>query len=83
MINLNLDKVSFTELVNHLREVEKSPLEVSSGTFRKILCFRATEKEVAHISNIETICMWTAANGYSASLTSFADTITVTLTKLY
>lgn len=86
MINSDLHKVSLPELLEHLGDIESSPMRVKRTYDTTRLIFEPTPTEVAHVSNIEVICSWAAAHRHSVSLqTNGADNngIAVVITRLF
>lgn len=85
MINSDIDKVSLPELLEHLGDIESSPMRVKRAYDNTRLIFEPTPTEVAHVSNIDVICNWAAAHRHSVSIqTNGADNgIAVVITRLF
>lgn len=86
MINSDISKATLPELLEHLGDIESSPMRIKNTYDNTRLIFEPTPTEVAHVSNIEVICSWAAAHGYSVSIqTNGADNngIAVCLSRLY
>ncbi len=83
MLPTDLNRVSSSELIDELREIESSPIEVKERDGGIALRFRGTDKELPHVSNIELLCRWANTHSYSVSLIADGDSITINLFQLY
>lgn len=85
MINADISIVTLPELLEHLGDIESSPMRINRTYDSTRLIFEPTAKEVAHISNIEVICRWAAAHQHTVQIQSNGENngIAVIISRLY
>lgn len=85
MINLDINKVKLSELIEHLTDIENCHMRIIRTYDSTRLIFEPTANEAAHISNIEAICRWTAAHKHTVQIQSNGENngIAVIISRLY
>lgn len=85
MINADISTVTLPELLEHLGDIESSPMRVYRTSDNTRLIFEPTANAVAGISNIEVICRWAFAHHHTVQILSNGESngIAVIISRLY